>query len=247
MSYNNITYFSNALGKQSNMLVYVPDNLGEAPFRVVYQLHGHSDDATMWMWRSNISRYAEERGLMIVCPDGGKGYYTNSYQSDEYYEDYIIETVEFIDKVFNTSKKREDRFIGGLSMGGYGAMKIGLKHFDMFSSIGAHSAVMDIKDYYKKALEGVDENLAKRLMAIFGPLESLKDEDDIFYLVKKYGDKVRIHFDCGVDDFLFQNNQDLHKFMVENNIKHVYNTYPGAHSWEYWDKHVVEALDFHID
>ena len=107
MSYSNITFFSKALGKQSNMLVYVPDNTDLAPFKVVYQLHGYSDDATMWFWRSNITRYAEERGLMIVCPDGGKGFYTNSYTDDQRYEDHIIETVNYIDAVFNTSKKEK--------------------------------------------------------------------------------------------------------------------------------------------
>ena len=246
MSYNNITFYSNALGKQSQMLVYVPDNLNLAPFKVVYQLHGYSDDATMWMWRSNISRYAEERGLMIVCPDGGKGYYTNSYQADEYYEDHILETVEFIDKVFNTSKKKEDRFIGGLSMGGYGAMKIGLKNTDKFNSIAVHSAVMDIKDFYKVAYDNNEEARIKRFNAIFGPLENLKDEDDLFYLVEKYGKNINIRFDCGTEDFLFLNNEDMNKFMNEKGIKHTYETFPGCHCWDYWDAHVPAALDFHL-
>ena len=248
MSYNNITYFSNALGKQSNALVYVPDNPDNAPFRVVYQLHGYSDDATMWMWRSNISRYAEDRGLMIVCPDGGKGFYTNSYLTDEYYEDHILETVEFIDKVFNTSKKREDRFIGGLSMGGYGAMKIGLKYNDKFSSIAAHSAVMDIKDFYEMRDRDNDVPGRKRLDSIFGGSpENIKEEDDIFYLAKKYGNRIRIHFDCGEEDFLFAENEALHKFMTENKINHIYETHPGVHCWDYWDAHVPAALDFHLN
>ncbi len=242
MSYNNITYFSPALGKQSNMLVYVPEDLSKAPFRVVYQLHGYSDDATMWFWRSNISRYAEDRGLMVVCPDGGKGFYTDSVLNDEYYERHILDTVDYIDKVFNTSKKREDRFIGGLSMGGYGAMKVGLKHTDMFSSIGAHSAVMDIKDF--ELINNADPSFMKRYKTIFG--EKVKDEDDIFWLAKEYGSKIRIYFDCGVDDFLFKENEKLHKFMCENNIDHVYKIFPGVHCWEYWDEHVQGALDFHL-
>lgn len=246
MSYNNITFFSNSLGKQSNMLVYVPDNTDLAPFKVVYQLHGYSDDATMWFWRSNITRYAEERGLMIVCPDGGKGFYTNSYTDDQRYEDHIIETVNYIDAVFNTSKKREDRFIGGLSMGGYGSMKIGLKYNDMFSSVAAHSAVMDIKDFYNMRERDNDINGKKRFDSIFGSFDNVKDEDDIFWLVRKYGHKVRIHFDCGTDDFLFSENEKLHKFMTENNINHIYETFPGCHEWNYWEAHIANALDFHI-
>ena len=242
MSYNNITFISPALGKQSNMLVYVPDDLSKAPFRVVYQLHGYSDDATMWFWRSNISRYAEDRGLMVVCPDGGKGFYTDSVLNDEYYEQHIIDTVDYIDKIFNTSKKREDRFIGGLSMGGYGAMKVGLKHTDMFSSIGAHSAVMDIKDF--ELINNTDPSFMKRYKNIFG--DKVKDEDDIFWLVKEYGSKIRMYFDCGVDDFLFKENEKLHKFMSENNIDHVYKTFPGVHCWDFWDEHVQGALDFHL-
>lgn len=246
MSYNNITFFSNALGKQSNMLVYVPDNISLAPFKVVYQLHGYSDNGTMWLWRSNISRYAEERGLMVVFPDGGKGYYTNSVQADEYYEDHILETVDFVDKVFNTSKKREDRFIGGLSMGGYGSMKIGLKNPDKFASVCAHSAVMDIVEFYQRAYKENEVNRIKRFNAIFGPIENFKEEDELFYWVKKNGNKIRIHFDIGTEDFLFAGNEKMHKFMLDNKIEHVYETHPGCHSWDYWDAHVSKALDFHI-
>ena len=242
MSYQNITYFSPALGKQSNMLVYIPDDLSLAPFKVVYQLHGYSDDSTMWFWRSNITRYADERGLMIVCPDGGKGFYTDSAENDEYYESHILDTVDYVDKVFNTSKKREDRFIGGLSMGGYGAMKIGLKHTDLFDSVGAHSAVMDIQDF--KLINNADPSFMKRYKTIFG--DKVKDEDDLFWLVKEYGSKIRIYFDCGKDDFLFKENEKIHNFMVENKIEHVYNVFPGVHSWDYWDEHVKTALDFHL-
>jgi len=237
MSLCNITYFSKSLGKQSQMLVIMPDNLDAAPHKVVYQLHGYSDNATNWLRYSSIERYANARSLMIVCPDGGKGFYTNAVLGDKY-EDHIMEAVDFVDNTFNTIKDRSGRFIGGLSMGGYGALKLGLKHYDKFSSIASHSSVIDIDDF-REILKMPDFT-----DSIFG--KETGDDNNLYYLAKKYGEKVRIRFDCGKDDFLYTQNERFHEFLSNNNIQHVYKTYPGEHNWEYWDAHIAEALDFHI-
>ncbi|MEI7833141.1 MAG: alpha/beta hydrolase-fold protein, partial [bacterium] len=138
-----IKYFSTSLQKQTGMYVVIPD--GQGPFRVVYQLHGLSDDYSMWLRRTNIERYADSTGLMVVMPDGGRSFYADMVSGGGNYEQHMLETVRYIDRIFPTVANARGRAIGGLSMGGYGAMKLGLKYPDTFCSVASHSGALDMK------------------------------------------------------------------------------------------------------
>ena len=227
-----MTYFSNSLGKSMKMIVVKPDDYGSEPMPCLYQLHGLSDDSTQWSRMTSIERYATENRIMVVMPDGGRSFYTNAAIGDNY-EDHILETVNFVDKTFNTIKSRASRAIGGLSMGGYGSLKLGLKHTDIFSSVAAHSSVIKpfVHDY-------------EMIKQIFG--EKLMDDNDLYKLAIKNASKTNLKFDCGTEDDLIKENEDFHCFLVENNIEHVFNTYPGNHNWSYWDEHIKEAISFHV-
>lgn len=235
MSLLHIGYFSTALQKQMGMNVVLPD--GDGPFRTVYQLHGLSDDYTMWLRRSNIERYAEGRGLLLVMPDGGRSFYTDMAIAPGNYEQHIIETVRFIDRTFRTIASPQGRAIGGLSMGGYGAMKLGLKYPDIFNSVASHSSVFDI--VYRHQQERAWE-----LQTVYG--DTVNPDDDPFALAAKAGAKPALYFDCGVDDFLIEDNRKFHAHLDGLGLAHEYHEYPGAHSWDYWDTHVPAALDFHL-
>lgn len=230
-----IAYSSPALGKRSGMNVIVPD--GPGPFRVVYQLHGLSDDYTMWMRYSSIERHAEAANVMVVMPDGGRSFYCDEVSGAGNYEQHLLDTVRFIDQTFHTIDSPEGRGIGGLSMGGYGSMKMALKHPDIFGSVAAHSGVLDIQ----KMFEAHD---SPDLPYIFGA--AVPPADDCFLLAEQAGKKPAIYFDCGVDDFLLQHNRYFHAHLQKLGIEHTYLEYPGTHCWEYWDIHVPAALRFHF-
>ena len=215
------------------MIIVKPDIYSTNGVACVYQLHGYSDDSTQWSRMTSIERFAIDRNIMVVMPDGGKGFYTNAINGDSY-EDHILETVNFVDKNFNTIKDKSARAIGGLSMGGYGAMKIGLKHVDIFSSIAAHSSVIDPIEFRDN----------RSLMDIFG--DTLQDGNNLYELAQKSASKTNLKFDCGIEDFLFYQNRKFHDFLSENKIPHVYNEFSGSHTWEYWNEHIIEALDFHV-
>ena len=229
MALLHINYFSQPLRKQAGMFVAMPDIDG--PFRVVYLLHGLSDDYTMWQRRSSIERYADRFGLMVVMPDGGRSFYCDQPYGN--YEGHILETVHFIDRTFRTVDAPGGRAIGGLSMGGYGAMKLGLKYPELFGSVAAHSGAIDM----------ISRQVAEHLQGIFQI--PLTPADDCFALASLPGVKPAIYFDCGVDDTLLEGNRRFHEHLLALQISHTYVEYPGAHSWEYWDQHVVEALQFH--
>ncbi len=234
MSLFHLHYWSAPLQKQCGAYAIIPD--GDGPFRVVYQLHGLSDDYTIWLRRTSIERYAEKVGLMVVLLDGARSFYVDSPSGLGRYESHILESVAFIDRTFRTIPAPEGRAIGGLSMGGYGAMKIGLKSPDLFGSVASHSGALDVT-----AL--LDESLCPELPIIFpdGP----RAEEDPFTLAARPGRKPALYFDCGADDFLIEHNRRFHARLAELGVAHTYKEFPGTHCWEYWDKHISAALLFH--
>lgn len=230
-----LNYYSQALEKQSGAYVLLPD--GPGPYRVVYQLHGMSDDYTIWLRRTSIERYAQQIGLMVVLLDGARSFYIDTHPGLGRYESHILETVRFIDGTFRTIPAPEGRAIGGLSMGGYGSVKVGLKYPDLFGSVAAHSGAIDIA-----AL--LTESLCPEMKVIF-PKGKMRADEDPFALAARPGPKPALYFDCGVDDFLIGHNRRFHALLAELGVPHTYKEFPGEHNWEYWDRHITAALRFH--
>ena len=145
MAFARINYHSRSLQKASSVSVVFPDDPAiPRPWSVFYLLHGLSDDDTIWMRRTSIERYVEGLPLVVVMPDGGRGWYTNAVVGYAYEDDLIKDVVGLIDRTFPVKAERSGRAIGGLSMGGYGAVKIGLKHHEMFASVNSHSGALAI-------------------------------------------------------------------------------------------------------
>src|SRR5437588_2623137 len=135
-------FFSNALVKATAATVILPEANFKGPFAVYYLLHGLSDDHTIWSRRTSIERYVEGLPLVVVMPDGGRGWYTNALQGYAHEDDIIKDIVRIVDATFPVKAERSGRCIGGLSMGGYGAVKVGLKHREMFASANSHSGAL---------------------------------------------------------------------------------------------------------
>ncbi len=226
-----VHYFSQPLVKQSGMYVILPEGQA-APFRVVYLLHGLSDDYTIWQRRTSIERYADKLGLMIVMLDGARSFYCD-LPSIGNYEAHVLDSVRFVDRTFRTLDDPAGRGIGGLSMGGYGAMKLGLKFPELFGSVTAHSGALDLQAIWQTEF----------MREIFSA--ELSPEDDCFALATRLGRKPALRFDCGVDDHLVEHNRRFHAYLTTLGIAHTYREYPGNHTWEYWDTHIEQSLRFH--
>jgi S-formylglutathione hydrolase FrmB len=163
-----------------------------------------------------------------------------------YEDDLIKDVVGLIDRTFPVKAERSGRAIGGLSMGGYGAMKIGLKHHEMFGSVTAHSGAMGIcrHDLNKSERES---SWKDELFRVFSESPDGGPEDP-FAIVEKidHGRLPAIRFDCGKDDFLIEHNRAFHRHLDAMKIPHEYEEFPGSHNWPYWDEHVREAIAFHV-
>jgi len=223
------------------MVVILPDpEVGDPPYPVYDILHGLSDDHTIWQRRTRIEWYVRSLPLIVVMPDGARTWYTDAVNGYAGERAIMEDVIGFVDRMFPTVRDRSGRAIGGLSMGGYGAMKLALKYPDRFCSVNSHSGALNIA----RALPR--EEIRSELCHIFGEHPE-GGSDDVFTLAERLDPEVapRILFDCGVDDFLIDHNRAFHAHLNRLGIPHTYVEHPGIHSWDYWDKHVQEALEFH--
>lgn len=217
----------------------------EKRYPVIYLLHGLFGHFDNWTDKTKLSEYAAAYNFIIVTPEGGDGWYTNSVSvPNDKYESYIIqELIPEIDKKFRTIADREHRAIAGLSMGGYGAIKFGLKYPDKFSLVGSFSGALDAP------LRGQDsKNLRPSIVSVFGPdNSSVRKDNDIFRLAREaspgvVGRMPYVYMACGTEDSLFLTNRDFDTLLLDKKIPHEYRELPGAHTWTFWDGQVQEFL-----
>lgn len=241
MAFGQIHFFSPALGKAVSAAVILPEMSDHpGPFPVFYLLHGLSDDHTIWMRRTSLERHVNSLPLMVVMPDGGRSFYCDAVEGPAHEKSLMQDVIGYVDRTFRTIPAREGRVIGGLSMGGYGALKLALKYPDRFCSVVSHSGALGI------AHEPFPPDLEPELTRLFGS-HPQGGPEDVFALAARLDPAQRpaIRFDCGKEDFLLQQNRDFHEHLVRLGIPHEYEEFPGGHSWDYWDLHVQEAIAFH--
>jgi len=242
MAFATINYHSRSLRKASSFNIVFPDDPGiPRPWSVFYLLHGLSDDHTIWMRRTSIERYVAGLPMVVVMPDGGRGWYTNAIEGLAYEDDLLKDIVGMIDRTFPVKAERSGRAIGGLSMGGYGAVKLGLKHPEIFTSVNSHSGAVLAQRSPRLIKEENPE-----FERIFGKTPSGGAEDPAAIVERvDHGRIPALRIDCGTEDRLLEQNRTFHRQLESLHVPHEYQEFPGGHDWAYWDKHVQEAVAFH--
>jgi S-formylglutathione hydrolase FrmB len=209
-------------------------------YPVLYLLHGWNGQPRGWLTETKLEEYAARHQLIIVLPKGDNGWYTDSASvAADKYESYLLqELIPDVDNRFRTVRDRRARAIAGLSMGGYGALKFGLKHPEMFIFAASMSGAFD-------APARVDD---ASIMQTFGePNNPTRDANDLFKLARlvpaeKLAALPYFYMDCGTEDPWAKTNRDLSALFSERKIAHEYREIPGGHDWRYWDKQVQEIL-----
>ncbi|NJD01187.1 MAG: esterase family protein [Ruminiclostridium sp.] len=235
-------FFSETLGIGTAMNVILPQTscLKGKKSPVLYLLHGHSDDHTAWLRRTSIERYAEQRELAVVMPAVNRSFYTDMKYGYKYGTFMSEELPAIAQSFFPVSDKREDTFAAGLSMGGYGALKLALGYPERFAAAASLSGVVDIAGY-----PPTDKNF--ELDLIFEDIDKLKgSKDDLFYLAEKVAAsnevKPSIYQCCGTEDFLYEDNIRFRDFMKKLPFDYFYEEEPGIHEWGYWDRMIQRVL-----
>ena len=217
-------------------------------YPVVYLLHGLTGHYDNWTDKTRLATMTAGQDIIVVTPEGENGWYTDSAaKATDKFESYIIkELIPEIDKKFRTIADRNHRAIAGLSMGGYGAIKFGVKHPELFVVAGSFSGALGAASITEKQIPGA---LGRSIDEIFGATGSeTRAGNDLFVLLRgSTPEKIKalpfLYIDCGTEDFLFKNNQDFTALLLEKKIPHEYRQLPGGHNWKYWDAQVEEFLE----
>lgn len=221
----------------------------EKRFPVIYLLHGVTGQSSNWLEKTKIALYATRYDLFIVMIEGGNGWYTDSATvANDKYESYILkELIPEVEKRFRVSQERSGRAIAGLSMGGYGAIKFGVKYPEMFSFVASMSGAFGAASSGESGLN-IPGPVLDSLRQTFGPPDSAtRASNDLFKLLLDYpaerlSSLPYIYFDCGTEDFLFKQNRELADLLVKRKIPREYRQLPGTHGWPYWDAQIEEIL-----
>lgn len=217
-------------------------------YPVLYLLHGLTGHYSDWATKTNIADYAAEYRIIVVMPEGNDGWYTDSVTvATDKYESYILkELLPDVEGRYRTIEARYGRAIAGLSMGGYGAIKFGLKSPQTFAFAASMSGAFGVTRFSEK---DIPQNWQDSLK-LFGPVGSdARHGNDLFEIINKLpAGRVQFlpffYFDCGTEDspLIFPYNRELSALMFEKKIPHEYRELPGDHSWGYWDSQVQEIL-----
>ncbi len=255
-----ITMFSNALHRLTEMTAIVPVEKAEGspegpcaheegPMKTVMLLHGFSGTHSDWLYGSRIQQLAMKYHIAVLCPSGENAFYIDDARRDALYEQYLCEVLDFSRRVFPLSAKAEDTVIGGLSMGGYGALRNGLKHPERFGGVIALSSAL-ITEQLAQYTEYPDNLMASAgyYEQIFGRPQSIRGSSlDPKHLAKQRMESgqplPKIFMACGTEDFLLEANDDFSAYLEEIGMPHTYVKNPGVHDWAFWDAHIEKALE----
>jgi putative tributyrin esterase len=217
-------------------------------YPVLYLLHGLTGHYSDWLSRTNLADYASDYSIIIVMPEGNDGWYTDSaIVATDKYESYILkELLPDVERRYRTIEARYGRAIAGLSMGGYGAIKFGLKSPQTFAFAASMSGAFGVTRLTEKE---IPDNW-KDSVELFGPANSeTRQANDLFELIQRLpAQRVQslpyFYFDCGSEDspVIFRYNRELGGLMYEKKIPHEFRELPGDHSWAYWDRQIQEIL-----
>ena len=251
MAFLQVQCFSKALNVQTTVNVILPEPMQgigieaagrDEPPKALYLLHGYSDDHSIWMRRTSVERYAAAHNLAVIMPAVNHSFYTNEVYGEQYW-DYVAEELpQVMHRFFKLSDRPEDTFVAGLSMGGYGAMKLALSFPDRFGAAACFSGALDIADTYNSGRHQTSEQTR-----VFGDISKIPGSDmDLFHLLEKNGKaahKPRLYVSCGTADFLYHH---FKKFLpaAEKYGWDVtsYEEPDVGHEWAFWDREIEKFI-----
>ena len=245
MSQISAQIMSASLGFRTHLEVIIPQN--EAPAtKVLYLLHGLSDDCTAWCRQTRIYDYACQNNYIVIMPEVQRSFYSDMAHGSQYLTYVTKELPEICERLFNIRHTRENTYVAGLSMGGYGAAKCALTRPEFYVACAGFSGAMDMKGRVETT-KNDDQLMLPEMKAILGESLIYPDKDDLFYLADqaaKLAQKPRMLVICGDADFLIEDNRRFDAHLKTLNYGHTYLEWPGEHTWCFWEKCLPETFKF---
>ena len=246
---------SKLMGREMPYAVVLPAGYEQSNektfYPVVYLLHGLTGHFDNWTSRSKLREFAKNYNYLIVTPEGDNGWYTDSATvPTDKYESYIVEELmPEIEKNFRAKRDRASRSIAGLSMGGYGSIKFGLKHPEKFALVGSFSGALQAASLSDKLIGNVWKALTDSITSTYGADGSpTRAANDVFRIAREMPSENHknlpfIYFDCGTEDGLIATNREFSNLLLEKKIPHEFRQLPGKHDWAFWNAQVEEFLE----
>ena len=228
-----LRYFSKSLSRIQPYLCLMPkeQNAQAQGYPLLLLLHGLHGNYRDWATYTRLARRLAGQHLIVVCPDGGNGWYTNSADGAERREDDLI--LDLLPHLEETLPLRTGRryAIAGLSMGGYGAVKLALKRPDLFACAASHSGALDIASRCEWHPVFGDPDRDAEFRRRENPSWLAEQA-----LCRLPTERPRLFLDCGLQDALLTANRDYSDHLTFMGYGHTYREMPGYHTWPYWDR-----------
>ena len=257
MAVFDISYYSEALRRYVPFQAFLPfdynnggqppagEKYASRPMGALFLLHGFTGSAFNFVPQELCYKY----NFAVIMPNGENSFYTDHERScAEYCKMVGAELVDFVRRTLGLAKERELTGIAGFSMGGYGALHVGLKYSQTFAKIGAMSSALIVKGLSAmKPGEGNSVANYDYYSDCFGPLSAAPEREvnpevQIKKLKNEKASIPGLYLCCGEEDFLIEPNRDFHAFLQNEGIDHLYTEGPGIHNWAFWDRHIQEIL-----
>lgn len=249
MSLLQCSFYSNVLDMECAMNIFAPiglkaQNASERHYDipVLYLLHGFTEDHTAWIRRTALERYLLDKNLVVVMPNVHRSFYTDTASGRNYFEFLSHELPALIADMLPISTKREDTFAAGLSMGGYGALKLALTYPDRFIGAASLSGAVNIHMVFE------DRQHMPEVKAVFG--DQLRPENDLYYLFDQCAAQNNIPYlyqCCGTEDFLYEENKRFRRYIEKKAPHYVYRESAGAHTWDFWEEYIRYVLQWMME
>ncbi|SFL21520.1 S-formylglutathione hydrolase FrmB [Lachnospiraceae bacterium KH1T2] len=265
MAQGRMQFFSNSMKRITEFSFIIPNDVNAfekltnphftRPAKTLILLHGYSGIDTDWIWGGgNANLLSRKYNLNIIMPTAGNNFYLDRKSCNSKYGSFIYEELfDYVHKVFGLSTAREDNFIGGLSMGAYGSMRIGLMHPELFSGVCALSApyLFDKFDKMKPGDTRGDMDY-EYFCEVFGDLTKVKGSDADIFAVLENASKNKdalpsIYLACGTEDDLSRDNHALRDALTAAGVEHKFEEGKGFHDWTFWNDYIQRGLDYLLE
>ncbi|MGB4661452.1 MAG: alpha/beta hydrolase-fold protein [Mobilitalea sp.] len=252
-------FYSKTLSKVCNFNIILPNDIipemvtgnecYNRKMKTLYLLHGYSGSSKDWLLGTSVQEMAMKYNLAVVMPCGDNSFYLDGRGTGKAYCEYSgKELIEYTRETFGLSDKKEDTFIGGYSMGGFGALHTGLRYPETFHKIIALSSALIVHNI-KNMKEDARDEIADYdyYTSTFGNLEqldtSINNPEYQISSLKKEGKAIpSIYMACGSEDFLIEPNRAFHEFLRKEEIEVEYHETTGIHDWTFWNQYLEPAI-----
>ena len=236
-------FASQSVGFETQVTIVIPSDIKEDEnIKTLFLLHGYSGAHLDWLRYTTIEKMANLKRIAVVMPAINNSFYANMEYGANYFDYLTIELPKIVESTFNLKLTKENTYIAGLSMGGYGALKAALTYPEKYQGAASLSGLLNVKESFD-----LFKDRFKIVSGVFGSKEKLlskNNPNDLYNLIQNYKNDLDLYIACGTEDFLFNQNEEFHKYLEKNNFKHIYKTISGDHNWDFWNSEIKGVLDY---